>query len=121
MKTDWKGAAHTQIEARAGKQTAVKSQSLKPESKAELRDFPGGPVVKNLPSNGEDVGLIPGWGTKIPHASGQLSWHAATAESRHSRASALQQEKPLYHNKGLEKPKKRRNFAETQENLGFQH
>ena len=76
-------------------------------------------MVKNLPSNGEDVGLIPGWGTKIPHTSGQPSWRAATAETRHSRASALQQEKPLYHNRGLEQPKKRRNFAETQENWGF--
>ena len=25
------------------------------------RDFPGGPVVKNLPSNTGDVGSIPGW------------------------------------------------------------
>ena len=24
-----------------------------------LRDFPGGPVVKNLPANAGDVGLIP--------------------------------------------------------------
>ena len=37
------------------------------------RDFPGGPVVKNLPSNAGDAGLIPGWGTKIPRATGQLS------------------------------------------------
>ena len=29
-------------------------------------DFPGGPVVKNLPCSAEDTGLIPGWGTKIP-------------------------------------------------------
>ena len=29
------------------------------------RDFPGGPVVKNLPCNAGDAGLIPGWGTKI--------------------------------------------------------
>ena len=36
------------------------------------RDFPG-PVVKNLPSNAGDMGLILGWGTKIPHAVGQLS------------------------------------------------
>ena len=35
-------------------------------------DFPGGPVVKNTPSNAGDMGLIPGWGTKIPHALGQL-------------------------------------------------
>ena len=25
-------------------------------------------MVKNLPSNAGDVGLTPGWGTKIPHA-----------------------------------------------------
>ena len=82
-------------------------------------------MVKNLPSNGEDTSLIHGWGTKIPHASGQLSWRAATAEPRHSGASALPQEKPLYHNKDLEQPKKKKkknqkkHFAETQENLGF--
>ena len=29
-------------------------------------DFPGGPVVKNPPCNVQDVGLIPGWGNKIP-------------------------------------------------------
>ena len=34
--------------------------------------FPGGPLVKNLPSNAGDVGWIPGWGTKIPLATGQL-------------------------------------------------
>ena len=43
-----------------------------------LGDFPGGPVVKNLPSNAGDAGLIPVWGTRIPHAVGQLSLHAAT-------------------------------------------
>ena len=37
-----------------------------------LGDFPGGPVVENLPSNAGDLGPIPGWGTKIPHALGQL-------------------------------------------------
>ena len=37
------------------------------------RDFPGGPVVKNLPSNAGDAGSIPGRGNKIPHAAGQLS------------------------------------------------
>ena len=35
--------------------------------------LPGGPVVKNLPSNAGDAGLIPGWGTKIPHVMGQRS------------------------------------------------
>ena len=38
-----------------------------------LGDFPGGPVVKNLPSNVEDAGSIPGQETKIPHAEEQLS------------------------------------------------
>ena len=37
-------------------------------------------MVKNLPSNEGDVGLIPGQGTKIPHAMGQLSPHTTTTE-----------------------------------------
>ena len=37
------------------------------------RDFLGGPVVKTLPSDAGGLGLIPGWGTKIPHAMEQLS------------------------------------------------
>ena len=41
-------------------------------------DFPVGPVVKNPPSNAGDAGSIPGWGTKIPHAAGQLSLRATT-------------------------------------------
>ena len=32
------------------------------------RDFTGGPVVKTSPSNARGVGLVPGWGAKIPHA-----------------------------------------------------
>ena len=43
-------------------------------------DFPGGAVVKNLPSNAGDMGSIPGWGTKIPHATGQLNPRATTTE-----------------------------------------
>ena len=37
------------------------------------KDFPGGPVVKNLPPSAGSAGLIPGQRTKIPHALGQLS------------------------------------------------
>ena len=48
--------------------------------KKQCWDFPGGPVVKNLPSNAGDVGSIPGQGTKIPHAAGQLSPRATTTE-----------------------------------------
>ena len=41
------------------------------------RDFHDGPVVKNLPSNAEDVGSIPGLGTEIPHATVLLSPYTA--------------------------------------------
>ena len=43
-------------------------------------DFPGVPAVKNLPSNAGAADSIPGWGTKIPRAAGQLNLHAATRE-----------------------------------------
>ena len=39
------------------------------------KDFSGGLVVKNLPSKAADAGSIPGQGTKIPRAAGQLSLH----------------------------------------------
>ena len=38
-------------------------------------------MVKNPPSNAGDVGLIPGQGTKIPHAVGQLDPGTATRET----------------------------------------
>ena len=44
-------------------------------------DFPGGPVVENQPSIAGDMGLIPGWGAKISHASRQLSLSTATREN----------------------------------------
>ena len=31
-------------------------------------DFPGGPVIENLPSNAGDPVSIPGQGAKVPHA-----------------------------------------------------
>ena len=34
----------------------------------KLGDFPGGPMVKNPPSNAGDMGLILGGGAEIPHA-----------------------------------------------------
>lgn len=49
----------------------------------QLRDFPGGPVIKNPLCNAGDKGLISAWKTKIPYATGQLSLHA-TSESMHS-------------------------------------
>ena len=49
-----------------------------------LRNSPGGPVVKNLPSNAGDVGLILGWGIKILYVSEQLSLCIATRETLHT-------------------------------------
>ena len=50
------------------------------------RGLPWWPVVKNPPANAGDVGWIPGLGTKIPHAMGQLSLDGATIASTHSDA-----------------------------------
>ena len=69
-------------------------------------DFPGGAVVKNLPSNAEDVGLIPGRGIKILHVSWQLSLCAATTEPMHSGALKLQLEKLQCCNKDPMQPNK---------------
>ena len=40
---------------------------------SQVRDFPGGRVVKTPASNAEDTGSAPGWGKKISCALGQLS------------------------------------------------
>ena len=37
--------------------------------KESYKDFPGSPMVKNPPSHAGDMGSIPSWETKIPHAS----------------------------------------------------
>ena len=69
------------------------------KKKKKKRDFPGGPVVKNPPSSAGDAGLIPGWGTKIPHAAGQLSPCTTTRE------------KPTLHNKRSLAPQLRPDVA----------
>ena len=46
-----------------------------------LWDFPGGPVVKNLPCNAGDLGSIPGCKTKILHAMEQLRLCVAMEDS----------------------------------------
>ena len=43
----------------------------------------GGPVVENLPFSVGDASSGPDGGTKISHAMGQLSLHAATSEPIH--------------------------------------
>ena len=70
---------------------------------------------KNPPSNAEDAGSIPGWGTKIPCATGQLSpcvlqlesLRTTTTESAHSGTCMPQLEKPTCHNKDPAQPKKK--------------
>ena len=54
----------------------------KAECRTECRDFPGGPVVKNLPCNARDTGSIPGQGIKIPQARDQLSLCSATTKPK---------------------------------------
>ena len=56
-------------------------------------NFPGGPVVKNPPSNAGDTGLIPGQGTKIPHSTGQLL--SPRASTREALCSKLQSPRTL--------------------------
>ena len=51
-------------------------------------------MVKNLLCSAGDVGLIPGQGTKIPHAEGQLSPHTAATGLESSRAHVIQLESP---------------------------
>ena len=46
-----------------------------------MRGIPGGPEVKNLPCNAGNADSIPDAGTKIPHASGQLSPCTTTREA----------------------------------------
>ena len=50
--------------------------------------FPGGPVVKNPPPNAGDMSSIAGWGTKIPHALGQLSLHVTRESMCHNKREA---------------------------------
>ena len=44
-----------------------------PSKISSIQGLPGGPVVKNLPSDAEDMGSTLGLGTKIPGASEDLS------------------------------------------------
>ena len=47
------------------------------------QDFPGGSAVKNPPYNAGDASSIPGGGTRIPHAAGQLGLRATNTELAH--------------------------------------
>ena len=51
------------------------------QPKKMVQDFPGGPGVENSSASAGDTGLIPGLGTKIAHAQGQINPRAATTTS----------------------------------------
>ena len=72
-------------------------------------------MVKNLPSKAGDSGSIPGWDTKIPHATKHLSSSATTTEPVCSRPRATpreactpQPEKTACRNEGPHTTKKTR-------------
>ena len=58
------------------------------------------------------MGLVPGQGTKIPHAAGQLSQCAGTTEPVCSRAHELSQEKPPHHNEDPVQSNKQREYEQ---------
>ena len=65
-----------------GQERSLTQECFWSDSKLEaVQAFPGGPVLRNLPFNAGDTGSIPGGGTKIPHAEGQLTSCASAAES----------------------------------------
>ena len=72
------------------------------------RSFPGGPVVKNLPSNSGSIGLIPvgELGSRMPRGN-----DSSITEPLGSRARPLQLEKPAHYNEDPAQPKKYKTFT----------
>ena len=66
----------------------------KVQQEDQCEDFSGSLVVKNSPSNAGELGSNPGGGTKIPHATGQLSLGTTSTELARSRAHVPQLECP---------------------------
>ena len=56
-------------------------------------------VVQRLRIHSSAGSSIPGQGTRIPHAVGQLNPHATAAEAAHSGVHTPQQEKPVQWNR----------------------
>ena len=61
-------------------------------------------MVKNSPCNARDAGLIPGRGTKIPHAAGQPSPCATTREPECSNYWSLHAPEPVHHSQRIRTP-----------------
>ena len=82
---------------------------LFPDIKRTIWGFPGGPVVKNLPSDAGDAGdagLTPGQGTRTPCATGQLErCPSTTMESLPSAPKTRCRQKGVNKNTELENKK----------------
>ena len=63
-----------------------------------LRDFPGGPVVKNPPSDAGDEVRSLDRGTKIPHAAEQLSPRASRRKPACRKLQNPRALEPMRHN-----------------------
>ena len=75
-----------------------------------VKDFFGVQWSKNQPCNAGDVGSIPGWGTKIPHAAEQLSLHSTTREHAcHEERARRHSDDPVCHREDLTQPEKQAN------------
>ena len=66
----------------------------KVQQEDQCGDFSGSLVVKNYPSNAGELGSNPSGGTKIHHATGQLSLDTISTELACSRAHVPQLECP---------------------------
>ena len=65
---------------------------------------PGGPMVENPPSYAGNGGLIPGWGIKIPHATGQ-QLHVPQPLSLRALVCTKKVEKTVHCNEDPARPK----------------
>ena len=74
------------------KKVRLRKDKGRMSAKNRVGDFPGGPVVQNLPCNAGDVGSILGRETKIPHAARQLS-PCATVKTQHSQKRKRERER----------------------------
>ena len=68
-----------------------------------MRELPSGLVVKNLPSNVGDTGLIPGQGIKIPHANKQRSPHTLEPTLCNREATGLSNRAPMLRAPGADR------------------
>ena len=69
----WTGGWPSTRSASSARSWSGSSTSWPNYSVSKSWDFPGGPVVTYLSSNSGDMGLIPGWRTKISKAVEHLS------------------------------------------------